>query len=620
MRLKDSVILRDPDKALAVVGVILSLILIAYLGKEFGRVIYLLTGVLALVSCLLWLAIRKSHTFEAHPPESRNRITFCATCFFGLYTSSVLSVYLRPEFYERPLLYFVLTALMTGIVACEIFTSGRRHTCLIFSQILLLGVSIAWSQLLIFPSLLGVDPWYHSAFTSWIIEGGVIPEGYEYSKLPLFHLTIAVNSLIADLPYKFAAMMSVSLAQIICNTVFILLIANNLFKNHRIGLLAALMTVIASHHIIMSYWSIPNAFAAIFIPISLYLLLFRHEGYSCSGYAVLLVTALTPIILTHTITAMCMSILLFVTWGALTFYRLCGLEIQNHVSLSIPIGFTIAMFVWWTFVSNSIWTLIDLIESGFSTDFFAATPGEVRGYSAIIPLGEQFFNTSGLLLFFAFSFIGIFYMISRRGSSSSFTMAWVGVTPLAIGFFSLISNHTVIEHRWWYFAQILTSIPLAIAIYTVGTWKLKKHLSLYSLTIGFVVVLSLLMIISPPANIDNLLLFPNCHMRYSPTEAELKSMTTIMDKWDGSIKTDEYFAGTQKFQHRQVSAFSQQLYAGDYPGLKNHLIVTRKATIRKPFWFLGGIYTLDYDLNVKLETRGFSRIYDSGSGSGYQTW
>ena len=89
--------------------------------------VYLLTGVLALISCLLWLAIRKSHTFEFHLPESRTLTSLCATCFFGLYTLSVLSVYLRPELYVRPLSYFILTALMAGTIACEIFTSGRRH-------------------------------------------------------------------------------------------------------------------------------------------------------------------------------------------------------------------------------------------------------------------------------------------------------------------------------------------------------------------------------------------------------------------------------------------------------------------------------------------------------------
>jgi len=618
MGLKDSLLLRDLDKTLAVAGIIFSLILIVYLGREIGRVIYLLTGVLALISCLLWLVIRKCHTFEFHLPEARTLTTFWSICFFGLYTLSVLSIYLRPELYERPLLYFTLTAVMAGVIACEIFTSGRRHVGLILIQILLLGVSIAWSQLLIFPSLLGVDPWYHAALTNRIIEEGFIPEGYAYSKMPLFHLLIAATTLSATLPYKFATMVSVSLGQIICNAVLVFLIANYLFKNHRVGLLAALMVVIASHHIYMSYWSIPNAFAAVFITIALYLLFFRFRDRSRFSSAILYMMVLATIIMTHTITAMCMAILLFVTWGALAVYCTYHSRADNHVSLMGPISFMIVMFAWWTYASGSIGTLADLIDWGFSVDYFTPTPEGFQGYAAVVPFGEQLFYNLGMFLFFTFSFIGIFYMISRRGSSSSFAMAWVGMAPLAISFFSLISGHSVIEHRWWYFAQILLSIPLAVAIYIIGTWKSKTHLHLYGFTFGFVVVLSFLMIMSPAANADNLSFFPNSHMKHSFTEAELESIKTLTEKWDGPIKTDAYFAGCQWFQYPQLSSLCQQVYSDDYLSLRGHIIVVREATIGRPFKFFSAIVKLDYDLNVKLDGLGFSRIYDSNSGSGYQ--
>ncbi|MDV4343031.1 hypothetical protein HL657_07550 [Methanoculleus sp. YWC-01] len=617
MRLKESLLLRDLDKTLAIAGAIFSLILIAYLGREFGRAIYLLIGVLALISCLLWLAIRRSHTLEFHLFESRTLTVFCATCFFGLYTLSVLSVHFRPELYERPLLYFALTALMAGVIAYEIFASGRQHTSLILIQILLLGISIAWSQLLLFPSLLGVDPWYHSAFTSRIIEESVIPDGYPYSKLPLFHLMIAGTSLTASLPYKFAAMVSVSLVQIICNTIFVFLIGNYLFKNRQIGLLAALLVIIANHHISMSYWSIPNAFAAIFISVALYLLFPRFKERSYSTSAILYTMALAPIILTHTITAVCMAILLFVTWGTLAFYHLFNAT-EHRISLIIPISFTLAMLAWWTYASDTIGVLTDLIRSEFSIDFFVKTPEDLRGYGAFIPLGEQLFNNLGMFLFFAFSFIGIFYMISRKGSYLTSAMAWIAVVPLVVGFFPLISRHTLIEERWWYFAQILLSIPLAVAIFTVETWKTKNRNALHLFAPLFVVVLTFLMILSPPANADNLLFSPNSHIRYSPTVAELESVTTLIAKWDGPIKTDEYLAGSRRFQYPQISAFCKEIYSHDYVALKNQVVLIRKDTVGKPFKFFSSIYKLDYDLNMKLNEQGFSQIYDSNSVNGYR--
>jgi len=522
MSFRDSPLLRDLDRMLAIAGVVLSAILILYLGREIGRGVYLLTGVLALISCLLWLEIRKSHTFDFRLPESRTLTSFWSICFFVLFNSSILSVHFRPELYERPLLYFILTALMAGTIACEVFSSGRRHVGFILVQVMLLGVSIAWSQLLIFPSLLGIDPWYHSTLTSTVVNEGFLPEGFSYSKLPLFHLMVAATSLIAGLPYKLAAMLSVSLGQIICNALFVFLIACHLFRSYRTGLLAALMVIVANHHIYMSYWSIPTGFAAVFIPIALYLLFFKFGDRSRPSYSFLYILVLAAIILTHTITAMCMAILLFVSWGALVIYRAYKHSGKDsNASLMRPIGFTVAMFAWWTFASGSITTLAILIEWGFSIDVFVKTPEEFQGYAAIVPLGEQLFYNLGMFLFFAFSFIGVFYMISQRRSSSSFAMAWVGMAPLAIGFFSLISKHAVVEHRWWYFAQILLSIPLAVAIYIVGTWKSRGPLHLYSFVFGFVVLLSILMIMSPPANVDNLSFFPNSHMRYAPTEAEL---------------------------------------------------------------------------------------------------
>jgi hypothetical protein len=620
MGLKDSFLLRDLDQTLAIAGVILSLILIVYLGRSTGRAIYLLTGFLALISCLLWLSIRKSHTFEYHLPESWTLTVFCATCFFGLYTLSVLSVYLRPEFYERPLFYFILTALMAGIIAGEIFTSGRRHAALILIQILLLAVSIAWSQLLIFPSLLGIDPWYHSALTSQITGEGFIPDGYAYSKLPLFHLMIAATSLIAGLPYKFAAMVSVSLGQILCNAVFVFLIANYLFKNPRIGLLAALMVAIANHHIRMSYWSIPNAFAVVFIPIVVYLALSttKKKTHEINTFCMSIITILlmVGIILTHSIVAMCMAVLLFVAWGALTFYRVFYSRAGARITLLAPFGFTVAMVAWWTYASGHVQTLGGLIRWGFSVDAFVKTPAEFVNYAVSVPLSEQLFNYLGMFLFFTLSFIGIFYIISRRGSSLSFAIAWVAMAPLAISFFSLISGHSVIEHRWWYFAQIFLSIPLAVAIYAFGTWKSEWRFYLYSFVLGFVVILSFLMIMSLPANVDNAMFSPNTNWRATPIESELQARA-ILDHYEGISKSDLYYATRLNDLGYDTESFCKEIAYRDLPSMKGDLVLVRDTILTDPFMLFSSPYKLDYHLADLMNASGFHQIYDSGSVCAY---
>jgi len=622
MGLKDSFFLQDLDKTLATAGVVLVLIPIIGLVLKTAWVMPLFIGVLTPISCLLWLAIRKNYTIKVYVPDCLNQTRIWAVCFFGLYTMSVLTLYLRPELYERPLLYFILTAFMAGIISSEISTSGKRHTSFILIQVILLGVSVAWSQLLIFPGLLGVDPWYHCAFTDRIINEGFIPEGHVYSKLPLFHLIIAATSLITSLPYKLATMVSVSLAQIICNAVFVFLIANYLFKNRRIGLLAALMVIIANHHILMSYTSIPNAFAAIFIPVAIYLLLPKFRAVSRSKSVILHTMALAPIILTHIITAMCMAIILFIAWGALTFYQSCYSKVESFISLSVPVIFTIAMLIWWTCVSDSMEILVDHFRSGFSAE---AIPEVLRSYAVIPPLEELLFNDLGMYLYFIVSLIAIFYMISRKGSGLTFTMAWVGMAPLVIGFFSFIPGCDVIVERWWYIAQILLSIPLAAAIYTIGTWKIRNPNPLYIFFFGFVAVLSFLLIMSPSANIDNRMFSPIIGSTCAYTQSETVASEFFAVSAVNKISSDFYYCtcpSSSIFRH-VYGINSEQLLT-----LDDSLIMSRynhdgSIKILRSRWYQeslknGGFrFRIRPDLNTFISNSGFSKIYNNSAVTGY---
>jgi len=631
---KGSPLLRDLDRTFAIAGVILSLILIlfliAYPGRGFGRAVYLLTGILVLISCLLWLTIRKRHNFGFHLPESQTLTAFWSICFFGLFTLSILSVYFRPELYERPLLYFILTSLMAGVTACEIFTSGKRHVPLILIQVILLGVSISWSQLLIFPSLLGVDPWYHSALTNRIVDAGFIPEGYSYSRLPLFHLMIAVTSLIAGLPYKFATMVSVGLGQIICIPLFVTIIARQLFRNYRAGLLAALLVIIANYHINMSYWSIPNSFAAVFILIALYLLFFKMGDHLQSSFAILYLVFLATIILTHTIAAICMAGVLFISWGAFIFYRANDQSsADSHASLVRSISFTVAMFAWWTYASGTLSTIAEIIRWGLYLDSIMNIVEEFRVYELTIPLGEQLFNKLSTFLFFAFSFIGIFYMISRRGSSSSFAMACVGMFPLAVCFFSLISGQDVIQDRWWYFAQIFLSIPLAAAIYILGTWKSNRPFHFYCFILGFVVALSFLMIMSPPANVDNHIFSPVSGYTYAYTQSEMAASDFFATNTISEISSDFNYCtnpSSSVFVHVygidpvRLKSLDPSLVTGKFDH-DTSVKILRIKWLKEPVIMWGLKLSVPpairHDLNAYVSNFGFSRIYENPAVSGY---
>lgn len=622
--------LEDLDKKLAFLGLLASIVLTIYLAVSIKRIVYIFTGVLTLMSCAIWLLIGEKASLKFDSYQSRSVNLVLSSIFFFLFAFSILSIQFRINLYERPLFYFILTSLMGGIVSLEILFSrknGGYSVLFTLFQITIIGLSVAWSQLLIFPSLLGIDPWDHRRFTLKIINLSHIPDGYGYSKFPIFHLAIATTSLIIDLNYKFAAMLSVSLLQIICNVMFVFLLGKYLF-NYRIGLLASLMVIIANHHIFMSYWSIPNAFAAVFIPIVLYLL-FKVKREKPLHAMTLSLFFMATLILTHTVTAMCMAIILFVSWIAFNLYNILYSKNERLISLITPILFTTTMFAWWTYASGrQINTLAELIKWGFSIDwfYFMCPPKEVLKYAATVPIMEQIFNNMGMFLFYSISFVGIFYMISKKGNSFSFTLALAGFTPLALGFFSLITGHSIIEHRWWYFSQILLSIPLAVAIILIGKGKGSDDRFVFILSFVFVVSLTFLMIMSPPANVDNHIFSPNTGVRYAYTESEMIAASFFAQKSIGKISSDFDYStnpSSSVFYNYYDTSYDR-IIPLDYQLINKSFVhdgstkIIRSEIVDRPFRLAGGIYRLNYDPNIVLLSSGFNKIYDNSAVTAYQ--
>lgn len=204
-------------------------------------------------------------------------------------------------------------------------------------------------------------------------------------------------------------------------------------------------------------------------------------------------------------------------------------------------------------------------------------------------------------------------------------MAWVGITPLAIGFFSLITGHSVIEHRWWYFAQILMSIPLAVAIYTVGTWKTKNLKSLYCLVFGFTVVLSFLMIMSPAANIDNHMFSPTTGSTYAYTQSEMVASEFFAKNTVGVISSDANYCtnpSSSVFIHAyginqgHLLCLDDSLISGKF-NYDGSVKIVRSIWFHEPMIKGGLSLPVRPDLNNYLSNLGFNSIYVNPTTSGF---
>lgn len=603
------------DRNLAVVGVIASLLLISYTAININRVVYALPGVLTLLACVTWLFIRKRVSLPLQIEESKPK----AHLFFLLYAIllivSILSIRSRPELYERPLLYFIATSLMVGTIACQILFSNERQKWFIILQIIVLGASIALSQLMIFPNVVGADPWYHQMVTTKILELQTVPGG-SYGHLPIFHLMIAATSLLSGLSYKIATMFSVGLAQIICNVLFVYLLSSLIFKSHKIGLFASLMVVIANHHISMSFWSIPNSFAAIFIAIVFYIILKDTSDRSLSKNLIILILFFTTIF-THTVVSTCMAILLFASWLSMVAFNVIYSKKHATMSVLLPILFTLAMYSWWGYASGHTKTLAELIKWGFSRDVFIMEgASEVAATHLLeIPICEQIFNQFGMFMFFAISFIGIFYLLRQR-DNKCLTIAVIGLIPLTIGFFSLTFGFGVIEHRWWYFAQILLSVPLGAAI--VLLLKASMITNEKIIVLGLLVSIStfaFLLIMSPSANVDNHMFSPNTAVRASFTESELHSINTIAGLYTGEIGTERYVTNVVSFLPIDIdlTMIDKDIFTGDYSELDQRNVLIREEIKENTFKLFQGPYRLDYDLGKRIERQGYSKTYNANS-------
>jgi hypothetical protein len=534
--------------------------------------------------------------------------------FFLLLSYSIISIYLRQDPYIRPLGYFISIALMAVIVADEIlFLSPQKsHICFALSKIIIIGLSLGYSQILIFPNVVGVDPWWHQWFTLKILDNGHIPEGLAYSKLPLMHLMIGMTSLVTDLGYKMATMISISSLQVICDSLFVFLLGKFLIST-KVGLLAALLLELSNYHIHFGFWTIPNTPAAtLILPIIFILFKLRKDKPSIGTLVVMFLMG--TLILTHTVTAMCLAILLFTFWAGSEAYNKLFHEEKTirSVTLTISVLFSIGMLAYWTYASGHITTLANLIKWGFLYDRLETS----YQYLSEIPLFEQIFMSLGMFLFFSLSFIGCFYMISKQfRNRNKFSTIISGILILCLAFFSLITEKDVIVGRWYYFSQILLAIPLSLSLFLLNGIFKNRLIKGFLMSLS-VFTLSFLLIMSPAANTDNHFLSPNSGVRHAFTESELNGMNTISRIWNGTIGADWYCHGPYDFQfNKEFVSIDDSLYTGNFSDLKETLIIVREDIWNRPL--TSGNLRLKNDPCIALCEQNFSRIYDCGSLSAY---
>lgn len=603
------------DQILAISGIFISIALFIFLSLTTRRIVFELTAILSFFSCVIWLFITGKASIQCDVFSSKRIKVILLILFNVFFIGSIFSLYWRSNQYERPLIYFFFISILVSIIAIEIlFSDVNSHY--IFIHICLIGISLFWSQNLIFPELLGVDTWWHQTVTLYIIEHGLLIGGNPYSKIPLFHILVASTSLLLGSSYKMSSLYSISSLEIICNVLFIYLICKRIINSDKVGYLSSLLLVIANYHIFMSYSPIPNSLASIFILPLIFISIKIKKNFPLQ-YAIISLMLMITIILTHTITALFVCIVLFIYY--FSYYSDIFTKNKHPISLNYSILFTVFMFFWWSFVSGTISSLSRLIASGFAINSFIDRQDNLFSFSiSSIPLSEQFFNNSGHFIFFAMSLIGFFYMVSKRyGSVDTFAFSIAGITPLILAFMSLISQHSIIEQRWWYFAQILLSIPFSISVFLLLNLLQTKSFKLIFMGL-FTLCICFLMIMSPVANNDNHVFSLNSAVTYSLKTSEIQALKTNSNYWHGNIKSDSYYSLIVQINSYKTEPYDIEIFkTNNTNSLKGNLVLVREEITNKPSWIFRAPYNVKYNLSSTLNDLHFFKTYDCGTVYGF---
>jgi hypothetical protein len=616
----------DIDTLLAIAGAFAGLELTLYLAISTTNRFYPIFAGLAFVACLGYLVLKKRAVSAlgsgpiAEQRGSRSIYLLLNILFFGLMSCALIAVALRSDQYSRPVVFFVCVALASAVLAAEVvlLPSEKGHAYFLVAKIVFLVLVLIWSSMIIYPSLLGMDPFYHADFTEAMLHGKHIPTGEYYSTFAGMHLTIGTTMLVADLDYKTACMLSACLMYAVVVLSFLFLLGRSI-SGAKVGLLAALLVGIAAFYLRWGWWMSPNAYAMVFMMASVYLLV-RDKGAYPTRLMALAMLLMGVLIVTHTMVAACMALFLVLSWAGYHIYiRVYQEKFKVPLALGVGILFSVAMlFSWMVGAAHPIKTLKELIDFGFAADFWTQTLPQSADYMSTIPFWEYFLRTVTEPVFWALSFIGCLAYFSRRfGDKHGFVLAISGMAVLAIGVFSVPASVGVLPGRWQYVSVFLLAIPAGMGLLMiVGA---RAHIFQKAVLLAVMVgALSFISIASPMAEMDQPITSKNTTVRYAYTESELAAANTIASTWSADVASDGYYSDV--FPPPKTAgmnpSLSTNLINKDFTNRRDQVVVIRQEIVEKPF-YLPEVFKLDYDPRDVLKEEGFSQVYDCGTVSAF---
>jgi len=612
------------DKRIAVVGTAVFAIVGITLLVKISQPLYGVSSLLACLACVGYLFLRGRATLQV---EASDEPLLYDLGWLAAWATAIAAYALRPEPYERPLAFFVFVAISCGFVAAKIIRCrmSGRDTAVTLVQTIAIGLSLVWTVTLMYPSLVGLDPWTHRSIVLNGLDNG-------WSTFPVWHgawysfIATVIKS--TGLEYRLATM-AVSFTQVAAGISLLFLIGRRVIGT-RVGLLAALVAAFSSWHIFFGYWIIPNGMGLTLLLLAVYLAIRYNDSQRWWEFCAFIGT-LALLLLTYPLAVVWLIVLLCI-WLVLTLVRDRHLPKRRIV---LPLAGILATLgvLWKIGFLRQLYDIVIVYGLNPARIGTAPLPGIAPPTTGApppmsIPSGTFFldtiaqpswefaFNSLGMVLGFVVAIAGCLGLLHKyyRNTPSLFIVLSLSFF-LIVGIVPALFGVSVIEHRWWYAAQAFGAIPAAVAI--IAIHKVGKGV----VVAIAVAALSFLMMVGLPCNMDNYTFSQNQLARYALTQGELEAAEWALGEYEGDIGVDNYYTFATNMlpgSNGRLVGINTEILVKDYSSLNCSIVLMRDAVAYEPFALgEGRVYKLLYDPNEALTESGYKLVYNADGVNGY---
>ncbi len=628
---------RQLDMIAAIVGAVVMLLLIPWLTYRGFHPIYLVTVGVGLGSVGLYLITRRKMVNADDTP--RNKATTRSFLFGSLFLCLLawLVFILRPEQYIKPTTYYTLMACATGLAFYgTIKGKSKTQSWAVVGIACIIGLSHIWTEHLLFPnSLIGLDPWIHQMRTmgqpNWPGIGG------SYS---LMHVCLRSTIDAFGISYKWASLIFVGSTQTAATAILVFLLGRMLW-NTKVGCVASLMVASANWVVFFGEWIIPNSLGAIYSLAVAYLVLKINRG-STKWLLVPVVLLFLVAYTTHFIAVMWVLGTFACLWVV---PAMLGANMRKVArSLVVPsLGvMVLALLLRFTVMGNDLHRTIG--DSIFTPNYgityaigqtpVSSTPSGISGTPNGSPgneqttepvtepvvakpvferdgnaLGEMTVDSLGMLLYVGLAILGCLVMLRGTAAPAQKAFIVLGLVILSIGFFPPLFGFSLIEHRWWYFAEVLLAMPLGVALVSLvstGRWSVVL-VTITAIAITFLSTIGLM------SNMTNRTLSPNLIARYAFTNDEIEGLAVAQTYNPQIIGTDPMFSPFV-FASTTVAVVSVtgEILSCNFRDTAADVLLLRNALHKEPFGFGGGtIFRLKYNLVNVAIAQGYTKVWEN---------